>query len=829
MPQIIIVGGGGSGTATQIHETGGPTDLDIAAIPDGTFLQRSGTDVVGATPAGAGDVTGPGSSTDRSIVTWNGATGTVLRTQAAPTIDASGNIVMGGAATVDGVDVSGHAARHNAGGADAMAIDAVAATGSLRTLGTSATSACAGNDTRLPTQAANDALAGTSGAPSGANPFVTDADARNTNARTPTAHAASHRAGGSDPVEAGIVRETSGPTNLTVGAIADGEFPRRSGATIVGAAFGSSAGTITEGNDTRLSDARTPTAHAVSHRAGGSDPVEAGIVRETSGPTNLVVGAIADGSFARRSGATLVGAAFGTSAGTVTEGNDARIPTQAENDALAGTSGAPSSTNAFVTDADPRNYSIHPPVRAATAAALPAYTRTTNVITASANGALAAVDGVTLVVNDRLLLKNGAAGADNGIYTVTTVGDGSNPYVLTRASDMNASADVLPSCLVMVQEGTTQADTCWQLTTNAAITLNTTALTYAQFGAGGGGGTPGGSSGQVQYNNASAFDGAANVLIDADERLSTPAQRHTVAAAPSTPAADSGFFVYGDRMAGLDRPILLTEDGFTFPLDLGFNGIPLLVVPNSPNTAGGAVPVTGSGGIVRGAQAGSPNAGGITYPAPTFNGTIITRHNRFVGASGTAAGNSGGLFLVGTAGGFEAFFSAGAGFAIEWDIASGGTHADGTRSAYGITSELAAQDPDDLDDCLFLGRTDGDTDDYWHILHKNASAAVTNISLDGTITRPAYLGGGTFPAADYTTARRWRFRIVKLPDVARYSIRVQEVTTSGPVTVYEANLTSNIPRETVGMFIINDRSTGTTSGTAVESIIYRISGYIGLD
>lgn len=42
-----------------------------------------------------------------------------------------------------------HAARHNAGGADAMAIDAAAGTGSLRTLGTSATAAAAGNDSRL--------------------------------------------------------------------------------------------------------------------------------------------------------------------------------------------------------------------------------------------------------------------------------------------------------------------------------------------------------------------------------------------------------------------------------------------------------------------------------------------------------------------------------------------------------------------------------------------------------------------------------------------------------------------------------------------------------
>lgn len=122
-------------------------------------------------------------------------------------------------------------------------------------------------------------------------------------------------------------------------------------------------------------------------------------------------------------------------------------------------------------------------VRVATAAALPAYTRTGNVITASANGALAAVDGVTLVATDRLLVKNGAAGADNGIYTVTQVGAGGTPYILTRASDADASAEVTAGMYVWVSEGTANADTGWLLTTDDPITLNTTALSFTQVSA----------------------------------------------------------------------------------------------------------------------------------------------------------------------------------------------------------------------------------------------------------------------------------------------------------------------------------------------------------
>ncbi len=140
-------------------------------------------------------------------------------------------------------------------------------------------------------------------------------------------------------------------------------------------------------------------------------------------------------------------------------------------------------TKAYVDSQTAGARDVKDSVRVATAAALPAYTRTTNVITASANGALAAVDGVTLVATDRLLLKDGAAGADNGIYTLTTVGTGGTPYVLTRSTDADVSAEVTAGLYVWAEEGTANADTGWLLTTNNPITLNTTALTFTQVSA----------------------------------------------------------------------------------------------------------------------------------------------------------------------------------------------------------------------------------------------------------------------------------------------------------------------------------------------------------
>lgn len=145
----------------------------------------------------------------------------------------------------------------------------------------------------------------------------------------------------------------------------------------------------------------------------------------------------------------------------------------------------PSSATDYATkqyvDAAAVGLDVKPSVRVATAAALPAYTRTTNVITATVNAALAAVDGVTLVLNDRLLLKDGAAGADNGLYYVSQVGTGATPYTLTRTTDADVSAEVTAGLYVFVEEGTVNADSGWILTTNNPITLNTTALTFVQF------------------------------------------------------------------------------------------------------------------------------------------------------------------------------------------------------------------------------------------------------------------------------------------------------------------------------------------------------------
>lgn len=81
----------------------------------------------------------------------------------------------------------------------------------------------------LPTSDEKAALAGTSGSPSVTNKYVTDADARNTNARTPTGHATSHKSGGSDSIKLDELAAPTDVTTLNASTSAHGLAPKRSG------------------------------------------------------------------------------------------------------------------------------------------------------------------------------------------------------------------------------------------------------------------------------------------------------------------------------------------------------------------------------------------------------------------------------------------------------------------------------------------------------------------------------------------------------------------------------------------------------------------------
>lgn len=105
-------------------------------------------------------------------------------------------------------------------------------------------------------------------------------------------------------------------------------------------------------------------------------------------------------------------------------------------------------------------------------------------------GTLAAFtpDGVVASVNDRILIYNQTNQFENGVYTVTVVGDGATAWVLTRATDADTYALKSPNGLgegdaFFVTSGNTGAGETYVCNTSGTITFGTTAITFAQVSA----------------------------------------------------------------------------------------------------------------------------------------------------------------------------------------------------------------------------------------------------------------------------------------------------------------------------------------------------------
>jgi len=116
-------------------------------------------------------------------------------------------------------------------------------------------------------------------------------------------------------------------------------------------------------------------------------------------------------------------------------------------------------------------------------------------LTNAGTNAAITIDGVTLSLNDRVLVYQQTNAAHNGIYTVTTVGDGSTAWVLTRATDADSYGVSDPDAFgegdaFFVKEGATGAGELYVMNTSGAITFGTTAITFtviaetAVYGAG---------------------------------------------------------------------------------------------------------------------------------------------------------------------------------------------------------------------------------------------------------------------------------------------------------------------------------------------------------
>jgi hypothetical protein len=116
------------------------------------------------------------------------------------------------------------------------------------------------------------------------------------------------------------------------------------------------------------------------------------------------------------------------------------------------------------------------------------------------------VDGVTLIANDRVLVKDQTTQSQNGIYLVQA-------GAWTRALDVDAWGELV-SAYTFVESGTVNADSGWTCTVDPGGTLGTTAVTWVQFS---GAGQINAGAGLTKTGNTIDAIGTANrILVNAD-------------------------------------------------------------------------------------------------------------------------------------------------------------------------------------------------------------------------------------------------------------------------------------------------------------------------
>jgi uncharacterized protein YfiM (DUF2279 family) len=232
--------------------------------------------------------------------------------------------------------------------------------------------------------------------------------------------------------------------------------------------------------------------------------------------------------------------------------------------------------------------------------------------------------------------------------------------------------------------------------------------------AGGGSGSPGGATGEVQYNNAGAFAGAANVEIDADnlKLVST-----------SDPAAPTGgLIMYSKEVAGKHLPKIIGPSGIDTVMQVGLSGNAIaLVSPQNGTTAPTQIGITISSSGTLSSQ----------LTVASANPWLATWRKRWASAAtaGSAAGMRMGYtqFWRGNVSGFGGFF-----FRTQFgqNINLNGSQAFVGLCASIVLLNTAAGSAGALVNCIGVGfdTTDASTGN-WFLMRNDGSGTCTKVDL----------------------------------------------------------------------------------------------------
>jgi hypothetical protein len=200
------------------------------------------------------------------------------------------------------------------------------------------------------------------------------------------------------------------------------------------------------------------------------------------------------------------------------------------------------------------------------------------------SGAQAAltVDGIALSTADRVMVRLQTNGAENGVYTVTTVGSGATNWVLTRATDNNQVNPANPDGLgtgdyFFTQEGVINAGDSHVLTTEPnTMIIGYTTLTYTQF------------SGSVDYTGGTNISVVGQTISLTGTVAATNGGTGTATVTTGDLLYGSGTNTWGKLAAGAGYKSLVMNAGGT---QVEWNAVAL----NQSGAVSGALGATNGG------------------------------------------------------------------------------------------------------------------------------------------------------------------------------------------------------------------------------------------
>lgn len=184
------------------------------------------------------------------------------------------------------------------------------------------------------------------------------------------------------------------------------------------------------------------------------------------------------------------------------------------------------------------------------------------------------IDGIAVVAGDRVLVKNQTTGSANGIYVVAA-------GAWTRSTDANTNAKVTAGMFTFVEQGTTNADSGWVLSTPNPITLGTTALTFTQFS---GAGQITAGAGLTKTGNTLDVGAGTGIAVAADS------VGLTGQALALHNLATNGFFVRTGASTVTARSIATSGNGISLTNGDGVAGNPTITLSAALSSVGGLTP-----------------------------------------------------------------------------------------------------------------------------------------------------------------------------------------------------------------------------------------------